>query len=120
MHDLLENNQCYGKARHLWTGFWSDFDLLKQDLRGREIARQMTRSVGSISANIEEGFGRGYGREYIQFLRYARGSARESKGWYERGGLLLPSDVTHERIDLLNEIIAMQNGMIVSLERKLR
>lgn len=120
MHDLLDNNQCYSKAKLAWKAFWEDYEQLKQDLRGREIAKQLTRAVGSVSANIEEGFGRGYGREYIQFLRYSRGSARESKGWYERGGLLLPGEVASRRILLLDEIISMQNGMITSLERKLR
>ncbi|HPD53470.1 MAG TPA: four helix bundle protein [Bacteroidia bacterium] len=119
MKDLLENNQCHTKSMTLWTNFWDDFDLLKSDLRGREIARQLTRSAGSISANIEEGLGRGFGKEYMQFLRYSRGSARESRGWYLRGQLLLPKDVVKERILLLDEIISMQNGIIKSIERKL-
>lgn len=119
MKDLLENNQCYMKSMTFWSNFWSDFELLKSDLRGREIARQLTRSAGSVSANMEEGIGRGFGKEYIQFLRYSRGSARESKGWYQRGSLLLPSEIVRNRIYLLDEIIAMQNGIIKSIERRL-
>lgn len=119
MDDLLDNHQCYIKSMSLWNDFWQDVDLLKLDLRGREIARQLTRSTGSVSANIEEGYGRGFGREYIQFLRYSRGSARETKGWYQRGRLLLPKITVESRIVQLDEIISMQNGLIKSLERRI-
>jgi four helix bundle protein len=74
---------------------------------GSFVAQQLIRSVGSISANIEEGYGRGQGREYSFFLRVSMGSARESRGWYWRGRHSLPKDVVDHRIGLLDEIIAM-------------
>jgi len=86
---------------------WEDCDYLTKDPRGQAVAQQLIRSVGSISANIEEGYGRGMGREYSYFLRIAMGSARESRGWYWRGRRLLPPDVFEHRIGLLDEIIAM-------------
>ena len=67
---------------------------------------QIIRSAGSISANIEEGFGRGFGRDYARFLKIAVGSARETQGWYWRGRKLLPPKVCQHRIALLDEIIA--------------
>ncbi len=33
----------------LWDEMWSDAEILMLDFRGKEIARQMIRSVGSIS-----------------------------------------------------------------------
>jgi four helix bundle protein len=42
---------------------------MKNDFRGKEICRQLIRSVGSISANIEEGYGRGSNKEYPNFLK---------------------------------------------------
>jgi four helix bundle protein len=75
---------------------------------GKEIARQLVRSVGSISANIDEGFGRGMERaEYVQFLRYALGSARETRSWYYKTRSLLPDAVCQCRMDLCSEIIAL-------------
>ena len=77
-------------------------------MRGRAVAQQLIRSAGSISANIEEGYGRGFrGKERLQFLRYAVGSARETKGWYIRGRHLLSSDVIDHRSSLLDEVIAL-------------
>jgi four helix bundle protein len=105
--DPLWNFQVYPKALFLYDLAWKDCEYLMKDLRGRAVAHQLIRSVGSICANIEEGYGRGQGREYSYFLRVAIGSARESRGWYWRGRHLLPQDVLDHRIGLLDEIIAM-------------
>jgi four helix bundle protein len=113
--DRIENFGGYQKAMQLWDLFWEDSEILMRDLRGREIARQMTKSIGSISANMEEGYGRGFGRELAQFYRYSRGSARESRGWYLRARFLLPDEIVTPRVALLDEII----GILVStLERR--
>ena len=45
------------------------------------------RSLDSICANIEEGFGRGFGKEFPQHLKIARGEARESQGRYKLVGI---------------------------------
>jgi four helix bundle protein len=54
-------------------------------------------SVGSVSANIEEGYGRGFGADYARFLKIAPGSARESKGWYYRGHKLWSEEALQHR-----------------------
>jgi len=78
-----------------------------KDERGKTVARQLIRSVGSISANIEEGYGRGYGQDYAYRLKIALGEARESQGWYWKGRKLLSATVLDHRLVLLDEIIAM-------------
>jgi len=78
----------------------------------------LIRSVGSISANIEEGYGRGFGKEYPQFLRISRGSARESKGWYRKSDFLLNEKTIIERAKKLDSIIAMLTKSIQTLEDK--
>ncbi len=39
-------------------------------------------TVGSIRANIAEGYSRGTGKDRARFYEYALGSARESRDWY--------------------------------------
>jgi four helix bundle protein len=105
--DPLWQFQAYQKAVLLYDLTWEDCERLRKDLQGRAVAQQLIRSAGSICANIEEGFGRGYGREYAYFLRIAIDSARETRGWYYRGRKLLSADVVTHRMALADEIIAM-------------
>ena len=71
--DNLDKVVFYQMSLELWDEFWKDAEIIMTDTRGRELVKQMTRSVGSISANIEEGYGRGNKREYPHFLKIARG-----------------------------------------------
>jgi four helix bundle protein len=119
MEDNLENFGIYKLAMGLWDVFWKeDSELLMKDVRGKEIARQMTRSIYSISANIEEGYGRGFGKEYPQFLRISRGSARESKGGYIRARFLLGEETVAKRTETLNKIIAGLNNTLKTIKEK--
>lgn len=118
MKDPLDDVIFYRKALELYDLCWHDTEFMMKDIRGREITKQLINSVGSISANIEEGYGRGFGKEYPQFLRIARGSARESKGWYKKSKFLLEGKVIEERTSLLDEIIAMLVKTINTLEQK--
>jgi four helix bundle protein len=120
MADALDKVIFYQKSIQLWNLFWEDSEILMRDFRGKELTRQLVRSIDSISANIEEGYGRGYGKEYPQFLRISRGSARESKGRYKRCSKLLTDNVIEQRVMLLNEIIAMETKTIETLENKNR
>ncbi len=104
--DPLWSFQVYPKAFLLSDVAWKDTDRMMKDPRGRMIARQLIDSVGSICANIEEGHGRGFGKENAYFQRVALGSARESRGWYYRGRRFLDPEVAKHRIQLLDEIIA--------------
>ncbi|MFO7682291.1 MAG: four helix bundle protein [Chloroflexota bacterium] len=104
--DPLWEIEVYRKALFLSDLAWRDCDgMLKHDL-GRPLAQQLIRSSGSISANMEEGFGRGFGKDYARFLRIALGSARETRGWYYRSRHLLKPGVLEHRLDLPKTIIA--------------
>ncbi|MCA9933510.1 MAG: four helix bundle protein [Ardenticatenaceae bacterium] len=96
---------------------WFDCEKLIADSRGKAIANQLIRSAGSISANIEEGYGRGYGKDYARFLRIALGSARESRGWYFRGRHMLEESLLQHRLNLLDEII---KGLVIAAKQQSR
>ena len=97
----------YRKALFLYDVCWKDCETLLKHPLGRTVAQQLIRSAGSISANIEEGYGRGFGKDRLYFLRIALGSARESKGWYYRGKELLSPEVIQHRLNLVSEVIAL-------------
>ena len=97
----------YQKALFLYDLAWEDRGKMLKDPRGRIIAGQLIDSAGSISANMEEGHGRGFGKQRQYFLRVALGSARESKGWYQRSHYLLTAEVLDHRLALLDGIIAL-------------
>ncbi len=111
-HERIRNGplwiySAYPKALFLYELVWFDCEQLMKDLRGRAIAEQIIRSAGSISANMEEGYGRGLGRDYARFLGFALGSARETQGWYVRASHLLSKEMLDHRLALLDEIISL-------------
>jgi four helix bundle protein len=106
---------AYRKALFIYDLMWDDCQPLLLDPRGRAVVEQMTRSVGSISANIEEGYGRGFGKDRNYFLRVALGSARESKGWYFRARRLLHPETLKNRMSLLDDAISL---LVTELNRQ--
>lgn len=116
--DRLESFGIYQIARQLFDDFWADSDILMKDYRGRELMKQQVRSLDSICANIEEGFGRGFGKELPQHLKIARGEARESRGHYERCNHLLPPETISQRAAILSRIIGGLTKTIQTIENR--
>lgn len=60
------------------------FDRRANTKLGRAAALdQLTRAVGSISANIAEGYSRASVADRLRFYEYALGSTREAIAWYD-------------------------------------
>ena len=112
--DSLWNFETYRKALYLADLAWFDAGALMRDPKGRGIAWQLVDSAGSVPADIEEGFGRGYGKDYARFLRIALGSAKEVRGWYYRGRHVWPEPLLEKRLDLIGEIIS---GLVLTSNR---
>ncbi|MBI4722937.1 MAG: four helix bundle protein [Candidatus Stahlbacteria bacterium] len=87
--DPLMKYPAYVKALEFYEYIVEDIKTLMKDVRGCEIARQLIKAGGSISANFEEGYGRGTTQEFIHRLRISTGEARECRGWYIRAKGLL-------------------------------
>ncbi len=105
--DPLWKYIAYPKALFLFDLAWFDCERMMKDARGRVLIGQLVRAAGSISANIEEGYGKGLGADYARFLKIALGSAYETRGWYWRNRRLFSPDVIEHRFNLLGEIIAL-------------
>jgi four helix bundle protein len=91
---------------------WRDVGTLRDDPRTESLADQLYRAVGSIGANIAEGYSRGTGKDRARFYEYALGSARESKDWYFKGRFVLGEDVTQHRLKMMTEIIQLLLAII--------
>jgi four helix bundle protein len=91
---------------------WPDVTVLIRDQRTISLGDQLYRALGSISANIAEGYSRGTGRDRARFYEYALGSARESRDWYFKARVLLGHQVTNHRLVLLGQIIRLLLTMI--------
>ena len=86
---------------------WRDAGTLRDEERTQSVADQLYRAVGSIGANVAEGYSRGTGRDRARFYEYALGSARESRDWYFKGRFGLGKDVVQHRLDFMTEIIRL-------------
>jgi four helix bundle protein len=116
--DRLENFGIYKLACQLFDEFWNDSEIVGKDYRGKELVKQQTRSLDSVGANIEEGYGRGFNKETPQHLKIARGEARESKGRYRRIKFLLPAETINKRVTILDQIIGGLTATINTIESK--
>jgi four helix bundle protein len=114
----LEQFGAYRKARELFDLVVADMDTLRSDPKCYRLIAQQVASADSICANIEEGYGRLSRVEYVRFLDIARGSARETRGRYERMKHWLAQDVIEQRVKLLDEIIGILTSSIVRMRQR--
>ena len=70
-----------------------------------DLSNQLYSAVGSISANLAEGYSRRTSKNRIQFYEYALGAARQSRDWYYKTRLVIGDNVIDHRIMLITEII---------------
>jgi four helix bundle protein len=90
---------------------------LKEELYG--LTNQLRRASVSVPANIAEGWGRGTTREYIQFLRIARGSRLELETLmtisHNLGYVTQDQESISQKIQEINK---MMNALINSLKHR--
>ena len=113
----LEQFGAYKKSRELFDLVIKDMEFLKKDARCYRLVGQQVASADSICSNIEEGYGRLSRVEYTRFLDIARGSARETRGRYERMKHWLAQEVIKQRVELLDEIIGILTSSIVRMRK---
>jgi four helix bundle protein len=110
--DSLWKMEAYRLALFAADLGWHDVTKLAGDRRTLDLAGQLYRALGSIEANISEGYSRGSGRDRARFYEYALGSARESRGWYYKGRHVLAEAVAAHRLRLLTQIICLLLTMV--------
>jgi four helix bundle protein len=92
----------------------------REEMHG--LTSQMRRAAVSIPTNIAEGWGRGSRKEYIQFLRIARGSLLELETLLaiSRSLRYLSQEDMQTTLALVEEISRMLSGLIASLKKGMR
>lgn len=110
--DALWTVEAYRLALFAADLGWSDCTKLMQDRRTLSLSDQLFRAVGSIGANISEGYSRGSGKDRARFYEYSLGSSRESRHWYYEGRHVLGESVTAHRLALLTQITRLLLTMI--------
>lgn len=108
------------KAHGLFLNVARDVERFPRKRAALVVADQLLRAVGSVSANIAEGFGRHVGPEFQHYLIVARGSLTESENWFLKCRDLgfLRADVFAERDEVCRELLRMLNAMLGALRRK--
>ncbi len=114
--DPLWTLNCYREALFL-------IELARRDVG--DIARhdplaaakgQLLTAVGSIAANVAEGYGRMTTADRTRFLSYSLGSTREAIAWYRTVGVSIQPGGIDDRIDRLARVRRMLLGLLARLK----
>src|SRR5215208_2035702 len=102
--DPLERMAVHRYARKLIELAWDDVEAPQANTATEEIAGQFYESVGSIAANLAEGYSKSSGPDRARSFEYSLGSARETVEWYETARPVLGSAVVDQRREILGHI----------------
>ena len=110
--DSLWKMEAYRLALFATEIRWHDVTELMKDRRTLGVADQLYRALGSVSANLAEGYSHHTGKARAQYYQYALGSAREARDWYYKSHHILKDEVVQHRIILLTQIIKLLLTMV--------
>ena len=102
--DPLQRMRAYRLACELIRESWHDAEKLTHHRAMEKVSSQLYTAVGSIAANLAEGYAHSSGKDRARIFEYALGSARESIAWFRSAEPILGSEVVTQRIEKLDEI----------------
>jgi four helix bundle protein len=102
--DALWRVTAYRLALYAIEIGWEDARILDRARIARPIGSQLYRALGSIAANIAEGYSRSSGVDRARLLEYGLGSARESLAWYFAALPVLGHEAFEARNAILSQI----------------
>jgi four helix bundle protein len=70
------------KSHQLFLDALKDIEKLPNSQAVRIVTDQLIRSLGSVSANIAEGFNARSLKQYLYYLDVGRNSSSEAENWY--------------------------------------
>jgi four helix bundle protein len=102
--DALWRVTAYRLALYAIEIGWEDARVIDRSRITRPIGSQLYRALGSIAANIAEGYSRSSGADRARHFEYSLGSTRESLAWYFAVAAVVGRDVFEARNDTLSQI----------------
>ena len=110
--DSIWKVAAYRLALYLSDLCWQDLQTLFNSKGTATLVDQLYRAVGSISANLAEGYSRVSGKDRALFYQYALGSTREARDWYFKARHVLDRWAFENRVSVLTEILRLLVKMI--------
>jgi four helix bundle protein len=110
--DPLSRMQVHQYATQLVEDSWDDAVKLRAYDVTAGVAKQLYTAVGSITANIAEGYSKSSGKDRARIFEIALGSARESAEWYKAARPVIGVDAASARLKLLGHIRRMLLAII--------
>ena len=110
--DSLWKMEAYRLALFAAELAWHDVTKLMRDGRTLGLASQLYEGIGSIGANLSEGYSRASAKDRARFYEYSLGSARESRTWYYEGRAILGEAVVEHRLRFLTQIVRLLLTMV--------
>ena len=117
--DPIWRRNDYRLAVYVADVAWPHLQQLAHAPAMQGVADQLNRALGSISANIAEGYSRSSGPDRVRFYEYALGSARECREWYWRARHVLGDATVTQQCETLDSIARLLLTAI-PLERQQR
>lgn len=117
-NDPIWRLEAYRLALFIGDIGWEDVQKLSKEKLMFSVADQLHRSLGSISANLTEGYSRSKGLDRARFIEISLGSARESRDWYYKSRHVLSPAVVKHRMELLTRIVSMLAALIPHQRKK--
>jgi four helix bundle protein len=102
--DPLQRMRAYRLACELVRETWGDAEKLTRHRAMEKVSSQLYAAIGSIAANLGEGYAHSSGKDRARIFEYALGSTRESIVWFQSSEPVLGPDVVASRIEKLDEI----------------
>ena len=115
--DKLWQLHAYRVARCLVDQVNADAVTLQAHVDERTLG-QLVRAVGSIGANIAEGYSRRGLTDRARFYGYALGSQREAMLWIRSLSYAMPAEAVELRMLLLAQVRQLVLGLIKSVQAR--
>lgn len=111
--------EVWRRSHALFLAMVTDLEQLPRNRTAAALIDQLVRSLGSVGANIAEGFNRSRAK-YLSSLDIALGEANETENWLYKVRDIgyLPRESANSRIAECIEIAKMLNGLIRSIRSK--